>query len=1011
MLEIGVLFVYMFLFTTLQVFLVGTNIKRIQSYHIGVWLSILIASPTLGALWEMQELVYIILPEHFWIIFKIAMIVMSVVCFIQWQIHNHKKCGILLGFLGGLGAVLMAMMNSLIQYPFYQYIPQEKWSTITFYVWVVFCIIQVVLCQKKVATIFRWILPAQLMFASVNMLFCCGMIYGEWVTHPVSNTGATSGGLASMDASPSIVIMILLVYFWYFWIPGCFTMIYGLRSLKKVKKRIWVNPKEKDYLAVSKKKTVVVALGVVVMSLSLFRGDLTLFLARDYQLEGYTVIAYNGDGGSIKIPKGVTHIKNGVFDGKNIEKVSFPNTLTYIGAGAFQNNQITEIKLQDSIEIIEENAFRNNEIVSVKVSDENVYIEGSAFLGNPCSVEIENDAPMYAYTTELVEVSEDLEEALPENTEIVNDVFLVQDGTILLEYLGKDPVVEIPYGITEIGKEAFAYIPLDTVLIPNTVKIIGEWAFNQTWLTEIEIPEGVEVIEMNAFSGCDFTELVLPDSLLEIGDDAFSYMDLEKIHFGNQLRVIGASAFKGAFEGVTSITLPDSIEEIGNWSFAQNPLIEVILPEKDIALSATIFAETPWYDEMTEEFAIVGDGILIKYNGTDQKITIPDGVRCVGGRVFKMHELTEVILPSTLEHIGEQAFSDNELEEVIFPEGLLTIGYGAFFENHIQKLDLPDTVTEIGNSAFSYNQITTVQLPSTLDQIADDAFFRNSIEELELPDTIQSIGESAFAENKIVHLALPDFVETIGESAFRDNQITQLQLSENLQKIERKAFANNQILQLMIPDSVGCIDEYAFAYNQIAKVQLPEGLQEIGNYAFANNQIAEFTLPDGIQNLGMEILSENPWEINQKSEFVVLGDGILYQYLGNDKMVVVPEGIKKIGKYAFAEIEESYSVVLPDSVTVIDGNAFFASGLTNIHMSKNIKEIGAFAFYNTNLRFLTLYYDIEMVDDNIWLNCPDGGTVVIQYTADNQTIKEQFVTLHERYEHIPLYLEKVEEVF
>lgn len=991
MIEIVALLIYTFLFATFQVFLVGKNTQKIRSYHVGAWLAVLIVAPILGGIWEGFGWSYIGLEEHFWVILKVSITFMLVVTFVQWQIHSCEKHWKLLGFLGGVGAFVVPMMYVLVSYPFYKQMPESEWQSIYYLVFGIFFVIQSLLCLVKAPTLVRWVLPTQLMFAFANMIFLCGALSGETTVMMGIYAHESSGYIASSAGGALIYGPLMMLYcFWYFWIPGGVVLIYGLRKLKKAENRIWVLPKEKVYLPISKLKTAIVATGIVALSLYLYCGELTfLFQTRDYQLEGYTVVAYTGNGGSIKIPDGVTHIKSGVFDGKNIKKVSFSETLSYIGEGAFQNNRLTEVDLPDSIEIVEANAFRNNDIASMSVSNDNSYIEESAFLGNPCSEETDGDIPMYGYTTELMEASgEVIEEPLPENMEIIDDEFLVQDGTILVEYLGNKSIVEIPYGITEIGEEAFAYIRLQSVVIPDTVRIIGEEAFDNTWMKEVEIPEGVEVIEYAAFRNCSLTELVLPNSLLEIGNWAFSNLDLETIQFGNQLQSIGDSAFKESIKMEVAVILPEAIAEIGAYAFAENTITEVVFPENDIVMDATSFKNTPWLDGLQEEFIIVGDGVLIKYKGINPKAVIPEGVRRISGSVFEGYHMTEVVLPSTLEHIGDNAFARNDLDRIVFPEGLLTIGANSFYENRIRKVNFPDTVVRIGESAFCDNYLMEIKLPNTLEQIEPYAFSKNYIMNLSLPDTIQSIGDSAFSGSTIEYLWLPDSIKTIDDYAFGSNEIKHVQLPEELQEIGKRAFIGNQLISVTIPNTVEIIDDYAFA----------------------DNQIIRFTLPDSVQNLGANILSETPWEMGQMSDFIVIGDGILCQYIGADTVVVVPEGIKQIGKYAFAEIEGSYSVVLPDSVTKIDENAFAQSGITAIRMSKNLKEIGASAFYETNLSLLTLPNTLETLDEGIWLDFSENEMVVIQYTEENQSIKEQFAGIQNQYPEVSVYLEKIEEM-
>lgn len=85
--------------------------------------------------------------------------------------------------------------------------------------------------------------------------------------------------------------------------------------------------------------------------------------------------------------------------------------------------------------------------------------------------------------------------------------------------------VEIPDGVTEIGRAAFAGLKnLTSVKFGNYSKLvkIGDFAFGDTGLTDIVLPSGLENIGAGAFADCDaLTSVTLSDGLEKAGDGAF----------------------------------------------------------------------------------------------------------------------------------------------------------------------------------------------------------------------------------------------------------------------------------------------------------------------------------------------------------------------------------------------------------------------------------------------------------------------------------------------------------
>ena len=149
--------------------------------------------------------------------------------------------------------------------------------------------------------------------------------------------------------------------------------------------------------------------------------------------------------------------------------------------------------------------------------------------------------------------------------------FNISDG-VLIRYLGSAESVEIPDGVTEIGRAAFSGNgSVISVKIPDSVTIIGEGAFrNAKYLRTVNIPSSVTSIGEQAFYGTDIRALSLPDSLTSIGEKAFYQSGLVTLDFfntGNRADlVIGKSAFQGSI-ALSSVKLA-SVRRIDSYAFS-----------------------------------------------------------------------------------------------------------------------------------------------------------------------------------------------------------------------------------------------------------------------------------------------------------------------------------------------------------------------------------------------------------------------------------------------------------
>ncbi|MBQ3587997.1 MAG: leucine-rich repeat domain-containing protein [Oscillospiraceae bacterium] len=72
-------------------------------------------------------------------------------------------------------------------------------------------------------------------------------------------------------------------------------------------------------------------------------------------------------------------------------------------------------------------------------------------------------------------------------------------------------------------------------------------------------------------------------------------------------------------------------------------------------------------------------GCAFYYEGIDDKLIIPDGVKYIGDFAISSCEIKELVLPDSLEQIGIYAFRDCEhLEKLIIPNNVKLIGAGIF---------------------------------------------------------------------------------------------------------------------------------------------------------------------------------------------------------------------------------------------------------------------------------------------------------------------------------------------
>ena len=101
-------------------------------------------------------------------------------------------------------------------------------------------------------------------------------------------------------------------------------------------------------------------------------------------------------------------------------------------------------------------------------------------------------------------------------------------------------------------------------------------------------------------------------------------------------------------------------------------------------------------------YLVVGDGILLAYDGNDSIVNIPAGVKRIVPECFRDHMgITAVNLPDSLIGIGENAFAGcKNLKTVNGGKNCKEIGAGAFQDCPLSKIVIPASVESIGIAAF-----------------------------------------------------------------------------------------------------------------------------------------------------------------------------------------------------------------------------------------------------------------------------------------------------------------------
>lgn len=227
-------------------------------------------------------------------------------------------------------------------------------------------------------------------------------------------------------------------------------------------------------------------------------------------------------------------------------------------------------------------------------------------------------------------------------------------------------------------------------------------AFEQAGKTVISTEERNGILTLKKYMSKQ-TNLKVDGKYKLIGSRCFSHCPcLETIVFEEGVEWLEDGVVCHS-DTVRSVTLPESLISVGCFSFYDcKNLSEVTFLNPKTEISWMAFDGTPWLDSFKDDFVIV-NGQLLRYNGSDEEVVIPEGVTCISGRAFAENEnIKSVIFSSEIEIIYNSAFENcSSLTRVVLNDKLEVIGISAFYAcDSLKEVTLPESIKSIGCEAF-----------------------------------------------------------------------------------------------------------------------------------------------------------------------------------------------------------------------------------------------------------------------------------------------------------------------
>ncbi len=563
------------------------------------------------------------------------------------------------------------------------------------------------------------------------------------------------------------------------------------------------------------------------------------------------------------------------------------------------------------------------------------------------------------------------------------------NGTTLVKYTGTAENVSISNSVEKIEAEAFAdNDTVKSVTIGNSVKSIGTGAFEGcSALQSVSISDSVEEIGQAAFADCpSLNNVRVGKGLKAMGNGVFAGdISLANVSFSSSNPYFicdnGAIYNKGGSDTLYALlagrsgatyTMPSTVKKILPYSFWGDRNLEgVIISDNVGEISAYAFSNCVNLKDVNIPYSVRSINIKAFENCVRlRNIAIPTSVSSIHSTAFDGCTRLTIDAPAgsvakdyadhlVLEDIEVAEYedtpldtingTDSEPETAQEEEETLVVDY--YHEvTHINPLESAEDSSVKGKSRIVGNEVFVIMdNSSSAINTGNGTGGRVTLEGIafgETGETIPSISSSPV---------------TKGDSSFPKFEIIDNKIIAN------QAYYNDERTSIEIPDTITEIGEFAFARSAITDAVIPDGTEKIGYAAFYHcNDLTNVVIPASVTEIEAAAFDKTPWlqnwMQNGSGDFLIVGDGILLAYRGNNSVVTIPDNVKTIGAGALASHAGITKVILPDSVEVIGEGAFAGcSNLVQIEGGNNVKRIQDRAYQGCPLTDIRIPASVEKI--------------------------------------------------
>ncbi len=692
----------------------------------------------------------------------------------------------------------------------------------------------------------------------------------------------------------------------------------------------------------------------------------------------------------------------------------------------FSFSDIAKIVIDDGITVIGHSVFRDMPLLETVVlppSVTEIYDEAFLYCQNLTEINLSSVKSIGAYTfsqcTHIASVDLSSIESIGDYAFYeCSDLSTISCGTSL----------------RNIGSYAFYNTEFYNSFSSDSPLYLGNILYKVSTDTNgrFDIPSNVTHIAPYAFYSCSqLTEIYIPSSVVYIGESAF----YDAVNVSNIMYSGDQKAWEAIEKGENFDTY------CGNNTNSNKYSLWCLGGGYDPGNEEPYTNGLSFKSDQTGSYAIVTG-----YSGSETSVVIPSNylglpVKEIAENAFYYSSITSIALPNTLTTIGYRAFYNSSLEAISVGDGikLTNVSYDVLTNTPITSLASQGGCAVYIGNALVYVPDTYFEsffIAEGTTHIAQRAFYdHDSIYSVYVPSSVTSVGASAFEGASYIRYFIYGGSKTDVENIQLGNKVFDSCGSSTEQETPYVAYLNGNYdpetaetytqglnFTLNAEGTAFSVSSYS---GTDANVTVPNkyfGLPVIGigNSAFYDKEIVEISLPASIQSIEANafnwcdqltsIYVEEGSQLKSVHESALSNTPIINSitaeypiYLGNCLVKVstsryntleIPNGVTSISRSALNNSNVP-SVIIPESVTLIDYQAFYYA-----QMIKDIIYLGTEEQWNAitkgsdwdyqcgsytenetyTLHFLNGEYDPSQAEgftDGLFFNLDSTGSHVI----------------------------------